>query len=159
VVSGKQPWRGWLNGDCIRMIKDEVAVELYFSSERLNDHAGDPCWIDLTTGEAKLLLGALQSQLLTNGSFPIDPVVIRLDEVAPKEIATASVAPLYEKNEQAADCDYKQWICLICGWVYYEATGLPDDGIAPGTRWDQIPSDWHCPFCDVGKADFVLVEF
>jgi len=55
--------------------------------------------------------------------------------------------------------EFKSWVCLICGWIYNEEEGLPDDGIAAGTRFDDIPADWRCPLCDVGKADFVVVEF
>ncbi|AQQ68155.1 hypothetical protein Mag101_11295 [Microbulbifer agarilyticus] len=54
--------------------------------------------------------------------------------------------------------DYKTWECLVCGWVYDEANGWPEDGIAPGTRWEDIPNDWLCPDCGVGKADFEMVE-
>ena len=52
----------------------------------------------------------------------------------------------------------KKWICDICGWVYDEAKGLPEDGIAPGTAWDDIPDNWQCPECGVGKEDFQMVE-
>ena len=47
-----------------------------------------------------------------------------------------------------------QWMCGPCGWVYDEAVGLPDEGIAAGTRFEDIPADWVCPDCGVGKADF-----
>lgn len=53
---------------------------------------------------------------------------------------------------------YKMWECLICGWVYDEAVGWPDDDIAPGTRWEDVPEDWFCPECGVGKDDFEMVE-
>ncbi|MCE5993856.1 FAD-dependent oxidoreductase [Pseudomonas sp. KCA11] len=52
----------------------------------------------------------------------------------------------------------KKWLCIICGWIYDEALGWPDDGIAPGTRWEDIPDDWVCPECKVGKADFEMIE-
>jgi len=55
--------------------------------------------------------------------------------------------------------EFKSWVCLICGWIYNEEEGLPDEGIPAGTRFDDIPADWRCPLCDVGKADFVVVEF
>jgi len=42
---------------------------------------------------------------------------------------------------------YKTWMCLICGFIYDEAAGLPDEGIAPGTRWDDVPMNWTCPEC------------
>ena len=54
--------------------------------------------------------------------------------------------------------DMKQWQCVVCGFIYDEAQGLPDEGIAPGTRWEDIPDDWACPDCGVAKADFEMVE-
>ena len=50
----------------------------------------------------------------------------------------------------------KKWQCLICGFIYDERLGLPDDGIFPGTKWDEIPDDWMCPDCGVGKEDFEM---
>ncbi|PTD99076.1 rubredoxin [Pandoraea apista] len=55
--------------------------------------------------------------------------------------------------------EFKSWICLICGWIYNEAEGAPNDGLPPGTRWADVPTDWRCPECDVSKDDFVLSEF
>lgn len=52
----------------------------------------------------------------------------------------------------------KTWMCLVCGFMYDEEAGLPEEGIAPGTPWEQIPHDWHCPECGVTKADFDMVE-
>jgi rubredoxin-NAD+ reductase len=50
------------------------------------------------------------------------------------------------------------WECIVCGWVYDEAKGWPEDGIAPGTRWEDVPEDWLCPDCGVGKEDFIMVD-
>jgi len=44
--------------------------------------------------------------------------------------------------------------CKICGYVYDPVEGDPDSGIAPGTAFEDIPDDWKCPVCGVGKADF-----
>ncbi len=52
----------------------------------------------------------------------------------------------------------KKWLCIICGLIYDEAEGWPSDGIAPGTRWEDVPDDWLCPDCGVGKADFEMLE-
>lgn len=41
----------------------------------------------------------------------------------------------------------KKWQCVVCGFIYDEAEGWPDDGIAPGTRWEDVPEDWVCPDC------------
>lgn len=52
----------------------------------------------------------------------------------------------------------KKWLCIICGLIYDEAQGWPADGIAPGTAWEDVPDDWLCPDCLVGKADFEMIE-
>jgi len=53
---------------------------------------------------------------------------------------------------------YKTWRCLACGYIYDEAEGWPEDGIAPGTRWEDIPGGWCCPECGARKEDFEMVE-
>jgi rubredoxin len=50
------------------------------------------------------------------------------------------------------------WQCAICGFIYDEAKGLPEEGIAAGTGWEDIPDTWKCPECGVGKADFEMFE-
>ena len=50
-----------------------------------------------------------------------------------------------------------QWECIVCGLIYDEREGWPDDGIAPGTKWADVPDDWTCPDCGVGKDDFELI--
>jgi rubredoxin len=52
----------------------------------------------------------------------------------------------------------KTWMCLICGWIYDEEKGAPDEGIAPGTPWDQVPMNWTCPECGARKEDFEMVQ-
>ena len=52
----------------------------------------------------------------------------------------------------------KQWECVVCQWVYDEKVGDPDSGIKPGTKFEDIPEDWMCPECGVGKDDFELVD-
>jgi len=47
-----------------------------------------------------------------------------------------------------------KYICDICGWVYDPAKGFPEGGIAPGTSFDDLPFDFECPECGVGKEDF-----
>lgn len=52
----------------------------------------------------------------------------------------------------------KSYLCVICGYIYNEADGIPEDGIAPGTKWEDIPANWKCPECGVMKEDFELIE-
>lgn len=54
--------------------------------------------------------------------------------------------------------DYKKYICIICGFIYSEEEGWPEEDIAPGTLWDDVPTDWYCPDCGAGKEDFEMVE-
>lgn len=52
----------------------------------------------------------------------------------------------------------KKWECVVCGFIYDEAEGLPGEGIPAGTKWEDIPDDWMCPDCSVGKSDFEMKE-
>lgn len=47
-----------------------------------------------------------------------------------------------------------KYVCDICGWVYDEEEGYPEGGIAPGTKWEDVPEDFECPVCYVGKDQF-----
>ena len=48
----------------------------------------------------------------------------------------------------------KKYVCQVCGYVYDEAAGDPDRGIAPGSKFEDLPDDWTCPLCGVGKDQF-----
>ena len=48
----------------------------------------------------------------------------------------------------------EKWTCIVCGYVYDEAVGDPDSGIAPGTKFEDLPDDWVCPVCGVSKDQF-----
>lgn len=52
----------------------------------------------------------------------------------------------------------KKWQCVVCDFFYDEENGLPEEGIAPGTRWEDVPEDWLCPECGAGKSDFAMIE-
>ena len=52
----------------------------------------------------------------------------------------------------------KKYRCTVCAWVYDPEVGDPDSGIAAGTAFEDIPQEWVCPLCGVGKEDFELVE-
>jgi rubredoxin-NAD+ reductase len=47
-----------------------------------------------------------------------------------------------------------KYVCDICGWEYNEAEGYPEGGIAPGTKWEDLPEDFVCPLCSVEKDNF-----
>lgn len=47
-----------------------------------------------------------------------------------------------------------KYVCTVCGFIYDEAAGDPDNGVAPGTAWADVPEDYVCPLCGVGKDMF-----
>lgn len=53
---------------------------------------------------------------------------------------------------------FKKYTCLLCGFVYDEAKGWPDEGIPAGTRWEDVPPNWQCPECNATKFDFEMAE-
>jgi rubredoxin len=52
----------------------------------------------------------------------------------------------------------KRWQCALCAFSYDEALGMPEDGIAAGTRWADVPESWTCPDCGACKTDFEMIE-
>lgn len=53
---------------------------------------------------------------------------------------------------------YKKYMCMLCGFIYDEEKGWPEDGIEPGTLWDDVSDDWYCPECGAMKDDFEMME-
>ncbi len=62
-----------------------------------------------------------------------------------------------EKRKKIGGKDMEKWVCVVCGYVYDPEVGDPDSGIAPGTSFEDIPEDWVCPLCAVGKDQFERV--
>ena len=52
----------------------------------------------------------------------------------------------------------KTYICSVCGYIYDPAVGDPDAGIAPGVTFEDLPEDWVCPTCGVGKDQFTELD-
>jgi flavin reductase (DIM6/NTAB) family NADH-FMN oxidoreductase RutF/rubredoxin len=75
-----------------------------------------------------------------------------------KRGTTPKTAPSYveEKKEEPQKMD--KYRCSVCGWVYDPALGDPDGGIAPGTPFEKIPDNWHCPMCGAAKSDFEKIK-
>lgn len=48
----------------------------------------------------------------------------------------------------------KRYVCTVCGYIYEEAKGIPEAGIAPGTAWEMLPESWVCPLCGASRAEF-----
>lgn len=51
----------------------------------------------------------------------------------------------------------REYVCVVCGFVYREADGMPEEGFVPGTSWEDIPASWVCPECGATKDEFEMV--
>lgn len=65
-----------------------------------------------------------------------------------------------EENEidLSANHEYHKYICEICNYIYDEGSGELNVGLAPGTLFEDIPEDWHCPECSALKSSFKFLE-
>lgn len=79
--------------------------------------------------------------------------VIVVGETASKEDVTEKIAEAIEEDEETEDM-MQRYVCVVCGWVYDPIEGDPESGIPPGTAFKDIPDDWTCPACGVGKEHF-----
>ena len=70
----------------------------------------------------------------------------------------ANYASFSDRVLRMADDGFKVWMCIICGWIYDEKEGAAEEGLAPGTRWEDVPEFWVCPDCGAGKEDFEMIE-
>ena len=62
---------------------------------------------------------------------------------------------VYSSRTQIFIIGRKKYVCEPCGYEYDPEVGDPDNGIEPGTAFEDLPEDWVCPICGVGKDDFV----
>jgi rubredoxin len=67
-------------------------------------------------------------------------------------------ARVAEDRPRSPAGSYKTLQCTLCSFVYDEEAGWPDEGIAPGTRWEDVPETWTCPDCSAKKSDFNMIE-
>ena len=67
-------------------------------------------------------------------------------------------APTYDQDAAAAKPKpaAARYVCTVCGYVYDPEKGDPDSGIAPGTRFEEIPDSWNCPVCGAEKSKFEI---
>jgi len=83
------------------------------------------------------------------GAEGLEAIVLNFPQVKRAEILAK--AP-------AATAGLKKWQCALCAFAYDEAVGMPDEGIAAGTRWEDVPDTWSCPDCSASKSDFQMIE-
>jgi len=85
------------------------------------------------------------------------PDVLPIAKSVPTTVAGLGGAPVRPRVNSRGE-PLRRWECSVCGFIYDEAIGLPEEGIAAGTAWMDIPDDWSCPDCGVAKSDFSMVE-
>ncbi len=84
---------------------------------------------------------------LEAGAFGLDLITLTL----PRQTHLAVIEPGVAIN------DLKTWRCVLCGFIYDESIGIPDEDIPPGTRWEDVPESFGCPDCLANKADFEMI--
>lgn len=87
---------------------------------------------------------------LVAGADGLDVLVLHF----PRAVAEAAVASPVSKGAPGT----RVWQCMLCAFVYDEAKGMPDEGIAPGTPWEDVPETWYCPDCSAAKSDFQMAQ-
>jgi len=92
----------------------------------------------------------------------ISAVIVDLSETRNDGTTEETVIIMSEEtlpeDELTEESDMEKYVCVVCGWVYDPAEGDPEGGIAPGTAFEDIPDDWTCPACGVGKEHFEKVK-
>ncbi len=93
---------------------------------------------------------AIHIYLIEKDFWPLIPVIFW--------IILLVIAHFKNKNNKKSMSDGPKWLCVPCGYIYDVNVWDPDSGILPGTRFEDIPADWLCPVCGVGKSDFILLK-
>ena len=75
-----------------------------------------------------------------------------------KRGTTPKTAPSYIEEKKEATPKMAKYKCTVCGYIYDPGLGDPDNGVAPGTPFEELPDDWVCPVCGVGKSEFEKMQ-
>jgi flavorubredoxin/rubredoxin len=109
------------------------------------------------SGESVKLL----QEKLSDAGFEVASSYVKSNwnpEKADYDMIPAMVAELLKSEDKATEEGTsgtgRQFVCGVCGWIYDEAEGSPDDGIAKGTKWEDLPEDFICPLCGAPKEQF-----
>lgn len=157
-----------VNVQDIPEIKDEHGLFTKTIAMAANARMMSP---DPTIGDGQYVI-VVKGSLIYESTERVAPAVVflRRDEPAFEIVAGAQglealILNFPKVNAHDADhaprapaTGFKTLQCMLCAFVYDEAAGLPDEGIAPGTRWEDVPETWSCPDCSATKSDFQMVE-
>lgn len=150
-------------------IKDDKGLAAYTLSMKSNAKASAP---DPSSGDGQYLVVVKGSLLHDKKEQKAPALVFIRPEEGPYQVHAGSAGlealvlnfprtqiPVTDVAKNArARTGLKTWQCALCAFVYDEAAGLPEEGIAPGTGWEDVPEIWTCPDCSASKNDFQMVE-
>jgi rubredoxin len=89
-----------------------------------------------------------ESLLIESGKLGLDMLVLNFPESS----------PINDQEFKNKKSNFKVWQCVLCGFIYDESIGIPEEGIAPGTLWSEVPVSFGCPDCSSLKNEFIMVE-
>lgn len=107
-----------------------------------------------------VMVGALSAF----SDFPIkkDIMLEAVKNIVPKKAVEVNIKAfkngLDAFNKIKGGNNMDKYVCTVCGYVYDPEAGDPDSGIKPGTAFEDLPNDWVCPLCGVGKDQFEKEE-
>lgn len=90
---------------------------------------------------------------LTAGAEGLDVLVLNF----PRSGAVVQAKPAMPQTAKNVP-GTRVWQCMLCAFVYDEAKGMPDEGVAPGTLWEDVPETWYCPDCSASKSEFQMAQ-
>lgn len=94
---------------------------------------------------------------LTAGAEGLEAIILNYPRREAAPAANDSFQSALEGDSVIAKSpQHRVWQCLLCAFVYDEAKGMPDEGVAAGTRWEDVPATWTCPDCSASKSDFQM---
>ncbi len=112
---------------------------------------------ELDCGSHTIFIGRVVDAEVTGGEEPMTYDYYRkvkggkTDKNAPTYVQEE---PAGKQEQPAAATAADRYVCSVCGYVYDPAKGDPDGGVAPGTRFEDLPDDWTCPVCGAAKEEF-----
>lgn len=116
---------------------------------------------EIDTGSHILFIGlALDAEVLDPKSPPLTYAYYRdvIKGLSPENAPTYTGKSKLAETEVSTESELKKFRCLVCGYIYEPAEGDPTRNIPPGSSFDDLPDDWRCPICGVGKEEFKSLD-
>ena len=112
-------------------------------------------------GSWAITSGALMKKMLENcknveiiGETLTVKSALKSEQLEEIDLFVNKIIGSMNNNIKEAGGESMKYVCDVCGWVYDETEGYPEGNIAPGTKWEDLPEDFACPLCSVGKDSF-----